>query len=400
MVALIGAFSWPTILPLLRDSAAQARAQSNSDASVRPDSNSKSSTGNKISGKPLKVSTYVVRPMPFAELVNSTGTLRADEGVELQAETNGKIVAINFVEGTRVRKGDLLLKLNDADLRATLARATYRKELAQVREKRYAKLLTQKVVTQDDYDTALSDVNVQEAEIALIQAQIAKTEIHAPFDGIAGLRFVSTGAYVNATTRIATLQSLDKLKIDFSVPEKYAGRIKVGSPVNFKVAGGDSEFNGEIYALDPRIDSGTRTVLIRAVCRNEQGRLLPGAFANVEFTLSQLSNAVLIPAEAVIPGLDEKNVFVINDGKAERRMVETGTRTASSVHILAGLHPGDVVITSGLVQLRAGQAVSPLTELDTQDGNTRQDIDVTNDAAHTDKVAAAAHLKARVATQP
>jgi membrane fusion protein (multidrug efflux system) len=302
----------------------------------------------------------VVRPQPFTEVVRSTGTLRAEEGVELQSETNGKIIAINFTEGTRVHKGDLLLKINDADLVATLDRAKARQELAQLRERRFATLLKQGVVTQNDYDTNLSDLNVQLAEIALIQAQIARTEVRAPFDGVVGLRFVSIGAYVNAATRIATLQHLDRLKIDFSVPEQYAGRIRVGSPVTFRVAGGEAPIHGEIYAMDPRVDSGTRTVLIRAVCRNDQGRLLPGAFASVEFTLSVLKDALLIPAEAVIPGLEEKNVFVMRHGKAERQPVETGTRSASTILVLAGLQAGDVVITSGLVQLRAGQSVSPL----------------------------------------
>lgn len=309
--------------------------------------------------RPLKVATFVVRPSAFSETVTSTGTLRADEGVELQAETNGKIVAINFTEGTRVHKDELLVKLNDADLRATLARATFRKQLAQLRERRLRQLLGQNVVTQNDYDTALSDVNVQEAEIALAQAEIGKTEIRAPFDGIVGLRYVSVGSYVNATSRIATIQYLDKLKIDFAVPEKYTGRIKIGSPVMFSVAGGMEKIKGEIYAFDPRIDSSTRTLSIRALCHNTGSRLLPGAFANVELTLNELSSALLIPAEAVIPGVDQKNVFVMREGKAERRAVETGTRMASTVHILAGLTPGDVVIISGLQQMRAGQAVAP-----------------------------------------
>lgn len=311
----------------------------------------------------LKVATYVVEPMPFAETVSSTGTLRADEGVDLQAETEGKIVAINFTEGGHVRKDELLVKLNDSDLRAELARATYRKELAELRERRLSELLKRKMVTQDDYDEALSDMKVQDAETDLVLAQIEKTEIRAPFDGIAGLRYVSTGAYVSETTRIATVQRLDRLKIDFALPEKYIGRLKVGSPVTFTVAGGEGRIQGEIYAFDPYIDTGTRTLLIRAVCRNQDGRLLPGTFANVEVTLTELRAALLIPSEAVIPGVNEKNVFVMHDGKAERRVVETGTRTASTVHILAGLKPGDVVIVSGLQQMRVGQLVAPLDSM-------------------------------------
>jgi membrane fusion protein (multidrug efflux system) len=201
---------------------------------------------------------------------------------------------------------------------------------------------------------------VQEAEIELTQAQIAETEIRAPFDGVVGLRFVSLGAFVNANTRIATLQQLDRLKLDFTVPEKYATQIKPGNPVTFRTADGES-YQGEIYAVDPRIDATTRTVLGRAVCRNDRGRLLPGAFASVEITLSQLKDALLIPAQAIIPGLDDRSVFVMQQGKAQRRAIQTGARTATTVHVVSGLAAGETVITSGLVQLRAGQAVSTAT---------------------------------------
>lgn len=355
-VVVLGGLAARKILPLH----AAAQPRDSAAAPITSGATSPAGTRQRSNGAALKVAIFIVKPMPFAETVSSTGTLRADEGVELQAETNGKIVAINFTEGSRVRKGELLVKLNDLDLRATLTRATYRKQLAQLRERRLAQLLVQKVVTQNDYDTALSDMNVQDAEIALVQAQIEKTEIRAPFDGVVGLRYVSAGAYVNATTRIATVQSLDRLKIDFALPEKYIGRLEVGSPVTFTVAGGKGPVKGEIYAFDPSIDTGTRTLLIRAVCRNQDGQLLPGTFANVELTLTELTAALLIPSEAVIPGVNEKNVFVMNEGKAELRIVETGTRTASTVHILAGLIPGDVVITSGLQQMRVGQLVAPL----------------------------------------
>jgi membrane fusion protein, multidrug efflux system len=308
----------------------------------------------------LPVSTYVVTPGPFAEKLNATGTLRADEAVELQAETTGKIVSINFTEGARVRAGALLVKLNDADLRATLSRAQYRKQLAVLREKRIAQLLKQGVARQEEYDTALAELNVQDADMEVTRAQIAKTEIRAPFDGIVGLRYVSDGAFITAATRVATLQRLDRLKIDFSLPEKYAGRIKPRSPVTFSVAGGERRFKGEVYAQDPRIDAATRTVVVRAWCDNPDARLLPGASASVELVLSELGDAILVPSEAVIPGLNELNVYVVGkDHKAERRAVEAGTRLESTVHILSGLRKGDVVITSGLQQLRPGQLVEP-----------------------------------------
>jgi membrane fusion protein, multidrug efflux system len=311
-------------------------------------------SGEHAPGGVLAVSTFVVKAEKYAETLQATGTLRADEAVELQAETAGKIVSIAFTEGARVRAGALLVKLNDADLRATLSRAQYRKQLAGLRERRLDQLLKQGVARREEYDTALAELNVQDADIELTRAQIAKTEIRAPFDGIVGLRYVSDGAFITAATRVATLQRLDRLKIDFSLPEKYAGRIARKGPVTFSVAGGERRFKGEIYALDPRIDATTRTVLVRAWCENPGGRLLPGASARVELVLSELGQAILVPSVAVIPGLDELNVYVVGaDHKAERRAVEAGTRLESTVHILAGLEPGDVVITSGLQQMRA-----------------------------------------------
>lgn len=306
------------------------------------------------------VSMEVIAAGPLVETISSTGTLRAEEAVELQAETDGRIVAIDFIEGAHVRKGDRLVKLNDADLVATRARARYRRELAVLKERRVAQLLRQGVARQEEYDMALNDMHVQDAEIALTEAQLAKTEIRAPFDGVVGLRYVSEGAYVTAATRVATLQRLERLKVDFSVPEKYATRLRMGSRIRLTVAGADRRFEGAIYAIDPRIDATTRTVLIRAVCPNREARLFPGAFANVSLTLGELDDAVLVPAIAVVPGLNAKTVFVVKNGKAELRTVVIGTRLEDRVQILAGLEPGEVVVTSGVLQLSPGQKVRPL----------------------------------------
>lgn len=335
-------------------------AMTNSSAKPHASTNAPAQSKVDRSAKVLQVSVYTVEPIEFVETIAATGTVRADEGVELQAETSGKVVSINFQEGAPVKKGDLLVKLNDSDLRANLERYTYAKELAQVRFRRVEELMKQKVVSQDDYDTALNELRIQGSFIDLYKAQIEKTEIRAPFDGVVGLRFVSVGTYVGASTRIATLQRLDALKIDFSVPERYSGRVAVGGRVHFTVAGGIERFEGEIYAIDPRIDTETRTLLLRAVYPNSNGSVLPGAFTNVTVELETFPNAVLIPAEAVIPSIDKKVVYGMRDGLAQMLPVETGVRTSSHVHILSGLQPGDVVITSGLQQIRDGLPVQPL----------------------------------------
>lgn len=347
VLAAVGGLAYPKVKPMLADKSAAAVGGS----AAAP-----------FRSAPLKVKTFLVEPTLFAETISATGTVRADESVELQAEISGKVVSINFTEGTLVKKGDLLVKLNDSDLRANLERYRHSKDLAEGRFRRYSQLFNQKVVTQDDYDSAFSEMNVQQSFIDLYEAQIEKTEIRAPFDGVVGLRYVSVGALVTASTQIATLQRLDELKIDFSVPEKYAGRIKVGSDIRFSVADGLRQYSGRIYAIDPRIDSGTRSLMVRAVGANPDGSLLSGAFTNVVVPLQQLADAMLIPAEAVIPGLDEKNVFVIQDGVAQRRAVETGSRTSTQVQILSGLQPGDRVITSGLQTMRANQPVEALSD--------------------------------------
>jgi membrane fusion protein (multidrug efflux system) len=327
---------------------------------AEPAAPKKTPEGGRPAAAAVAVSMAVVVPAPLIETIASTGTLRAEEGVELQAETAGKIVAILFAEGARVRKNDLLVKLNDADLVATRSRARYRRELALLKEQRMAQLLKQGVARQEEYDMALSDLHVQDAEIALTEAQIAKTEIRAPFDGVVGLRYVSEGAYVTAASRVATLQRLDQLKVDFSVPEKYATRIRVGSRIQLTVAGAERPVAGAIYAIDPRIDAATRTVLIRAVCPNKEARLFPGAFASVSLELAKLDNAVLVPAIAVVPGLNAMTVFVVKEGKAQVRTVVTGTRLEDRVQILSGLAPGETIVTSGVLQLSPGQKVQPL----------------------------------------
>jgi membrane fusion protein (multidrug efflux system) len=315
----------------------------------------------KASDEPLRVNTIVVQAAQLDESVMATGTLRAAESVDLQAEVSGKIVSINFREGSRVKKGEILVKVNDSELVASLARARARLQLALQREARFSQLAVVGGINEQDVDTVRSELAVQKAEVELIEAQITKTELRAPFDGIVGLRFVSEGAFLTATSnnavRIATLQSIDSLKIDFSISEKYVSRVTVGVPVEFLVAGYKDRFRGEVYAYEPRIDVATRTLLIRAVCPNTGSALLPGAFATVEVKLGQVNDAIVVPASAVIAGLSEKNVFLIKEGRAVRRGVQTGTRTESAVQIVSGLEPGDVLITSGLQQLRNGQAV-------------------------------------------
>lgn len=302
----------------------------------------------------LTVSTYTVVASPLSESITATGSLLAGEGVTLQAEAAGRVTAIYFKEGAQVRKGDLLVKLNDLELRAMRDRASHRRELAAIRERRIQQLISKGVARQEEFDVASNERKVQDAEVALIVAQIEKTEIRAPFDGIVGLRYVSEGAFLTTATRVAMLQRVADLKIEFSLPEQYAARVRKGMPLTFRVSGDGEVHRGRVYAVDPQIDIRTRTVSVRATCTNPSGRLLPGNFATIELQLSTLADALLVPATAILMGAGEKSVFVLVAGKARRRAITTGMRLEDRVQILSGLQPGEVIVTSGLQQIREG----------------------------------------------
>lgn len=305
----------------------------------------------------LSVSVVVVEPQRLRDRINATGSILANEEVELRSEASGKILKLHFQEGRPISQGDLLLKINDNELQAQARQAQHRLHLAEDREQRQRQLLERGNVSQQEYDAILNEVNVQRAAADLIQAQIDKTELRAPFDGLIGLRYVSEGSYITPTTQIATLQDISQVKIEFSIPERHADRVKVGDAIFFSVEGREGTYRGQIYAFEPRIEAGTRTLRLRARSPNTNARLLPGAFARVELVFEEIEGAVAIPALAIIPELGGKKVYVYSQGQAVPRPVETGLRLEDRVQIVSGLSPQDTVITSGIQQLRPGLPV-------------------------------------------
>jgi membrane fusion protein (multidrug efflux system) len=310
----------------------------------------------------LEVEVRVLAPQRLEERLATTGTIQAEERVEIRPEISGTLEEILFEEGARVQSGQLLLKIDDEQLTAERDRAHHRLELARMREARESDLLDQGLISQDDYDRTLSELNVFAAELRLAEAQLEKTRIRAPFRGLIGLRRVSQGAALTPQTRIATLQALDTVKVDFSVPERYAGRIRAGGTVDFRVEGLEEAFVGEIYAVEPAVDPNTRSLRARARTANPNGVLLPGAFADIEVVVHELEDALAVPATAIIPELGGKKVFVVEDGRAQPRPVETGIRAETEVQILRGLGPGDRVIVTGVQRLSTGLAVTERRE--------------------------------------
>lgn len=309
------------------------------------------------SQRAVSVEATVVQASTLLDRIEVTGTLRANEEVELRSESAGKITEIYFQEGQGVRKGALLVKTNDSELQAQLRKAEYRVTLAENREKREKQILDNGGISLEDYEATLNEVNVLKADVDLIQAQIEKTRIRAPFNGTIGLRQVSEGSYISTSTIIANIQNVDPVKIDFSIPERYAQRVQVGDEIVFSVEGVTEPQRGVIYAIEPEIDANTRTLLIRARCPNPDKQLLPGAFADIDLIFEEIGDALTVPSIAIMPELGGKKVYVLQNGKAVPRDVETGIRTDERVQVISGLSPQDTVIVTGLQLIRPMAAV-------------------------------------------
>lgn len=300
----------------------------------------------------LNVSGFLIRPAQMSEMINSTGTLRPDEEVELSFETSGKIVKINFTEGTRVKKGYLLAKINDRPLQAQLEKLVAQKKLVEEQEFRQRSLLDRDAISRESYDQIVTQLQTIQADINLIKARISETELRAPFDGIIGLRYLSEGSYATTSTKIARLVKMSPLKLEFSIPERYADEVNIGFPVTFKIVGTNKEFKASVYAVDPKIDLNTRTIVIRAIYPNNGEELKPGRFAEVALLLSQIDNTIAIPTEALIPEMEGETVYVYRSGKAANVKVGTGLRTESLIQIVNGLKFGDTLLTTGILQMR------------------------------------------------
>ena len=323
----------------------------------RISSNQQAKKDDKGPKKAQMVSGIVAQPRDFDNNLSLSGSIEANESIDLRSEVSGIVEKIFFTEGTVVQKGQVLFQVNDVELRAQLSKARTAQQLASENERRAKLLLDKEAISREEYDIASADFKSAKAESQLIQAQLGKTSVRAPFSGTIGLRNISPGTYVTAETIVAKLVNSSEIKITFSVPEKYASQMKMGATIRFTVAGTTDSFTAKIYAIEPEIAVDTRTLRMRALAKNPNGRLLPGTFANVELPLQKVENAIVIPSEAVIPVQDGKVVFVSNGGKAKEVKVETATRTAAEILVLSGLKAGDTVITTGVMSLKADAPV-------------------------------------------
>lgn len=334
---IAGMIAYPKVKPLLT---AKSKGPGKGNAMMMP------------SRQVLNVSGFLIKPAVVSELRNNIGTLEPDEEVELSFETSGKIVGINFVEGTRVKKGDLLAKINDKPLQAQFQKLEAQKKLAEEKEFRQKSLLDRDAISKESYDQIVTELQTIQADINLIKARISETELRAPFDGNIGLRYISEGSYATSSTKIARLVKNSPIKLEFSIPERYADEVNIGFPVSFTIVGSNEVYKATVYAVEPKIELKTRSIVLRALYPNKNEELKTGRYAYVTLQLSRIENAIAIPTEALIPEMDGEMVYVYRKGKATSVKVGTGLRTESLIQIVDGLKFGDTLLTTGILQLR------------------------------------------------
>jgi len=311
-------------------------------------------------GRVLPVSVYVAQEMEREDGFLRIGNLVANERVDIVSELSGRVTEINFKEGQFVKRGDILVRLNDDELQVQLKKAEYQYKLLEQRLERQRILLERDAVSREDYDKVLTEYNVLKQDIEQLKIRIEKMMVRAPFNGVVGFRDISLGAFLQPNSKITNLVDIANLIVEVAIPEKYISGSLSGRELTFSVEGMVDEFRATIYAVDPQIDIRTRTILIRARYSNINSRLRPGMSARVMISTSSGGKSVFVPTQAVIPDVSGRSVWKMVNGKAKLTPVQSGNRTADMLEILSGVERGDTIITTGIMQLREGISVMPV----------------------------------------
>ena len=309
----------------------------------------------------LGINAEIIRQQSLTDKLIVTGSTIPDEEVDLSFESSGKVVAIYFEEGTHVKGGDLLAKINDKPLQAQLKKLEAEVPLASDRVYRQRTLLEKDAVSQEAFEQVTTDYEKLMADIELVKANIAQTELRAPFDGIIGLRSVSEGAYVTPTTMIVRLTRISPLKIEFGINESHAADVKKGTSIVFKMEdskGNMINYPATVYAVESKIGSETRSLIARATYPNTDEAIKAGRYLSVEVIKSEIKDALTVPSESIIPEMGKNIVYMYKGGTARPVEIITGLRTESRVQVLNGLQEGDTIITTGVMQLRTGMKVN------------------------------------------
>ncbi len=349
-LVLVGGYLWQHYLLAPADPAPL-------DAPALPTQSAGGGPGGR-SDQRIPVRVYVAAQVQVNDAIDAVGSLKSNEEVIVSSEEQGKVTEVLFQEGARVEKGDVLVKIDDDDLQVQLKRYQFQAQTLKENVERQRILFDREAISQQAYDEVVTQYNMLLADIELVDVRIERTKIRAPFSGTIGIRSVSEGSYIQPGTQIAWLVDYNTLKVEFSIPEKYIGLRFIGRRVTFTVPGSTRVRTATIYAMEPRVDELTRTIILRARYNNSRGELRPGMSTVVSIPISGQEQALMVPTEAIVPSIDGMGVWVVKNNKPELLPVETGLRSAASVEITRGIQPGDSVIVTGLMQLRAGSQIT------------------------------------------
>jgi membrane fusion protein (multidrug efflux system) len=309
---------------------------------------------------PVAVNYYVAKTAPLVDQVYTTGKIGAFNEIDIIPEVAGKVTSIYFKEGESVSAGADIIRINDADLQAQLQKNKIQTKLSEQKLDRLKKLIEINGVSQEELDVQENDLNTLKADQALILAQLAKTNIKAPFSGVIGLKNISLGSYVSPSQVVASLVQVRPLYIEFALPEKYSSLLKKGDKVSFSYQD-RKERDAVIYAFEPRVDESTRTIRVRARYEGKED-FYPGSFVKVFVDLGEENNSILIPTQSVIPILKGQKVYVAKNGVAQEVQIITGIRTGDKIQVTEGLQEGDTVLTTGMLAVKKEAKIKLLKE--------------------------------------
>ena len=303
----------------------------------------------------------IIKPASLKEELEITGTIAANQQVDIVSEVTRKIIRVNVKEGATVQAGQLLFELDNADLQAQLEKLRQQEKLATLNEERLRDLIAHEAVVQQDYDQAFTNLKVLQAQVAELQVAISKTRIKAPFSGQVGIVHVYPGAVVSVNTILTNLQDNSVVKLDFQVPEKYAHIITAGSEQKFTVASDLKQYTAKVIAREASLDQNTRTLLVRATSPNPGRALLPGQSARMHIALHSSADALMVSSQALLPSSQGYSVYTVKNNIVQITPVEIGQRGPLAVEVLHGLQNGDTVVTSNLLRLVPGATVQFVT---------------------------------------
>jgi membrane fusion protein (multidrug efflux system) len=315
------------------------------------------STDNGAAPGSIPVEAFIATSESLRDNIVVSGSTVPNEEVVITTEVPGKIEQITFTEGANVSRGATLVRLDKSELMAERERLQVQRNLNQKIAERLKALYDKEGVSLQEYEVAEAETEKVDAEIALIDAQLEKRTIKAPFSGRLGLRMASEGSYISPGIPIVSLVSTNPIKLEFNVPEKYANSLTTGTTIQFQLDGTNKSFNAKVIAREPNVDPDTRTLKLKAAAPNPGGSILPGSFAKVTVNINEYGEAILIPTQALMPKLNTNNVYILNNGKVELVEVNTGIREENRVQVTSGIEVGDTIITTGLLQLSPGDAV-------------------------------------------